>query len=67
MTIQTSHAAKTFPRAQAATPAATVVVAAAYRNKYPKRDFGVGYGSSSGYASSKRYASDWGNALFRCG
>ena len=35
--------------------------------KHRKVNFGVGYGSSSGYASGKRYASDWGNALFRCG
>lgn len=33
-----------------------------------ERDFGVGYGSSSGYASDKRYASAaWGQLRFRCG
>ena len=30
-----------------------------------ERDFGVGYGNSSGYASDKRYVRDWGNARFR--
>ncbi len=29
------------------------------------RDFGVGYGSSSGYASDRRYAEDWGQDRFR--
>jgi hypothetical protein len=31
----------------------------------PTRDFGTGYGNSSGYASNKRYVRDWGNARFR--
>ena len=30
-----------------------------------ERDFGVGYGNSSGYASARRYTRDWGNARFR--
>ncbi len=30
-----------------------------------ERDFGVGYGSSSGYASARRYTRDWGNERFR--
>lgn len=38
-----------------------------YRDAPRSRDFGVGYGDSSGYASGKRYATDWGNARFRCG
>ena len=41
---------------------------AATRREYRERDFGIGYGRSSGYASDKRYASDWTGALrFRCG
>ncbi len=31
-----------------------------------ERDFGVGYGNSSGYALSKRYTSDWASPRFRC-
>ncbi len=31
-----------------------------------ERDFGIGYGKSSGYASNRRYASDWVQPLFRC-
>ena len=35
--------------------------------RYRARDFGTGYGRSSGYASDRRYTSDWGQARFRCG
>lgn len=34
--------------------------------RYRERDFGIGYGTSSGYALDKRYTSDWGLARFRC-
>lgn len=37
------------------------------RRQHRDRDFGVGYGNSSGYASGRRYADNWGNARFRCG
>lgn len=37
------------------------------RRERRARDYGVGYGSSSGYASGKRYAENWGNARFVCG
>jgi hypothetical protein len=38
------------------------------RREYRERDFGIGYGRSSGYASDRRYASAWnGPVLFRCG
>lgn len=38
------------------------------RAVYRERGFGVGYGNSSGYASTRRYASGWtGQARFRCG
>lgn len=30
------------------------------------RDFGVGYGNSSGYATARSYASNWGTPRFRC-
>lgn len=36
------------------------------RRDRPERDFGIGYGSSSGYRSARRYASDWAPARFRC-
>ncbi len=34
-------------------------------SRYRDRDFGIGYGSSSGYALDKRYTSDWGQTRFR--
>jgi hypothetical protein len=38
------------------------------RRQYRERDFGVGYGRSSGYASQRQYANGWnGQLLFRCG
>ncbi|WP_166211596.1 hypothetical protein [Cognatiluteimonas telluris] len=37
------------------------------RREYVERDFGIGYGRSSGYASPRRYASAWnGQPRFRC-
>ena len=37
------------------------------RREYPERDFGIGYGRSSGYAASRRYAVAWtGAPRFRC-
>jgi hypothetical protein len=35
-------------------------------SRYRERDFGIGYGTSSGYALDKRYTSDWGQARFQC-
>ena len=34
--------------------------------RYRERDFGIGYGTSSGYALGKRYTSDWGQTRFQC-
>lgn len=31
------------------------------------RDFGIGYGNSSGYVSNRRYASNWNTSRFQCG
>jgi len=31
-----------------------------------ERDFGVGYGNSSGYASNRRYIDTRGQTYFRC-
>jgi hypothetical protein len=32
----------------------------------PEREFGTGYGRSSGYASARRYTTDWVPPRFRC-
>jgi hypothetical protein len=42
------------------------VVALQARRERRERDFGIGYGSSSGYASDRRYVNDWGLTRFRC-
>jgi len=52
------------PEIRDAAPAARS--AAAPRREHRERDFGVGYGSSSGYASNRRYASNWSEPRFRC-
>jgi hypothetical protein len=40
-------------------------VVARARQARPARDFGIGYGRSSGYGLDKRYTSDWGAPRFR--
>lgn len=35
------------------------------RHLHRERDFGVGYGNSSGYASQRRYTSNWAPPHFR--
>jgi hypothetical protein len=45
----------------------TSATATSARRDYPERDFGVGYGRSSGYATTRRYAVAWtGAPRFRC-
>jgi len=58
-----------------ATPTATdtsadlardTVVPLSSARRYLERTAGTGYGRSSGYASNKRYTTDWGQPRFRC-
>ena len=35
------------------------------RHLHRERDFGVGYGNSSGYASTRRYTNQWATPRFR--
>ena len=37
------------------------------RSAHRERDFGIGYGSSSGYGQERRYAESWAKSMFRCG
>ena len=46
------------------TPRPTAIAAPARIHR--ERDFGVGYGSSSGYASNRRYVDGRGQTFFRC-
>lgn len=63
MNTQTHAPTPTVPRS----PVAAAVRPASYRETARTRDFGIGYGRSSGYRSGRRYASNWGNDRFRCG
>lgn len=73
MTIQTQSHSQTRSNTAVARTADTgptireQVVSAVVRREQRARDFGVGYGNSSGYASTRRYADNWGNARFLCG
>ncbi len=51
--------------AQPARAASPRAAAPLVRNVRRERDFGIGYGNSSGYASDRRYADDWGQDRFR--
>jgi len=62
MTMQTNNNDR-----RESTPALqTVQPSAPARRNHRERDFGVGYGNSSGYASGKRYTNDWAQPRFRC-
>ncbi len=58
-----SAAPQSSPNAQ---PAGANVIAMPIRHTHRVRDFGVGYGNSSGYASSRQYASQWATPRFKC-
>lgn len=62
MTTQTHIPTTTLPRQPQPVARPT-----SYREAARNRDFGVGYGRSSGYRSGRRYADNWGNERFRCG
>ena len=55
----------TAPRNEARRTTDNVVSLPARRERRA-RDFGIGYGNSSGYATDKRYTKDWGLTRFRC-
>ena len=48
------------------TNSATTRTAAAPAHVHRERDFGVGYGNSSGYASNRRYIDTRSQTYFRC-
>ena len=60
----------TFPIRPTPNPATTTTRQAAQgaapvRHLHRERDFGVGYGNSSGYATPRRYTSNRAQPLFR--
>jgi hypothetical protein len=52
--------------AAAASPGASAVLQAPMRHVHRQRDFGVGYGNSSGYGRERHYTSNGFAPLFRC-
>ena len=47
-------------------PASRLPCAGSTRLVRRERDFGIGYGRSSGYGCTRRYTSDWAQPRFRC-
>lgn len=57
-----------LPRNSPSNSQRQAAVARPRRGQHRERDFGIGYGNSSGYGCSRRYSSDWtGAPRFRCG
>jgi hypothetical protein len=54
------------PAPASSTTASAAEGAAPVRHLHRERDFGVGYGNSSGYATHRRYTTTWAKPLFRC-
>ena len=65
MTVLTHTSSRTTSDRADAAVAPVAIEAARPRRMRRERDFGVGYGSSSGYASGTRYTSDWAAPRFR--
>ncbi|WP_133501705.1 hypothetical protein [Cognatilysobacter terrigena] len=53
------------PNPTPAEAARVVPFTATPRQNPIERDYGTGYGKSSGYASTRRYTSDWAGPRFR--
>jgi len=62
----TRHPLPSFASAAVATLASRATASAPVRHLHRERDFGVGYGNSSGYASVRRYAASQLQPRFRC-
>lgn len=60
------NASRPNPTPSASSPRASNVIPMPERHVHRERDFGVGYGNSSGYATNRRYAQDWMQPRFRC-
>ncbi|GGA71963.1 hypothetical protein GCM10011521_07650 [Arenimonas soli] len=62
--VTRASAARLLPTA---TPVAIEVAEAMRPDRYRRRDFGTGYGRSSGYAQDRSYANDSSHRLVRVG
>ena len=65
MTTTTTNQPTTANARSNCLPASAVVIPMPTRHTHRERDFGVGYGNSSGYASQRRYTSNWAPPHFR--
>lgn len=61
--IRTSQ--PTTSNATANAQSGAVVIPMPTRHIHRQRDFGVGYGNSSGYASDRKYVSHWSPPRFK--
>lgn len=61
MTAARSH----LPNAAISHQVSQPLAPSEHRHSHRERDFGIGYGNSSGYGRDKRYVRDWGQGLFR--
>ncbi|MDR0184842.1 hypothetical protein [Lysobacter arvi] len=59
------NALTTFAPSAKSVPASPLALMNAPSRNHRERDFGVGYGASSGYASNRRYTTDWAPPRFR--
>jgi hypothetical protein len=64
--MNTNFAAQTASSTPRNAASAGVVIPMPIRHTHRERDFGVGYGNSSGYASTRQYASNWAPPRFKC-
>ena len=60
------NALTTFSPTAKSAPVSPLALMNVPSRTHRERDFGVGYGSSSGYASNRRYSSNAFQPLFRC-
>lgn len=59
------NATRTVPTPSTVNAASAVVIPMPTRHVHRERDFGVGYGNSSGYASDRKYVSQWAPSRFK--
>lgn len=64
--MNATHATTTPASARAPVDARSRPMDSRPHDRYRSRDFGIGYGNSSGYAADRRYTSDWARPIFRC-
>ncbi|MFD0739795.1 hypothetical protein ACFQZQ_10930 [Lysobacter koreensis] len=59
------NATRTLPTPSTVNAASAAAIPMPTRHVHRARDFGVGYGNSSGYASDRKYVSQWAPPRFK--